>query len=202
MRILLFCSLSLIIQHGVTEVEQTFAENLVLAARERTQHFVLYNGAYRSIAYPMGDVPNNTGVCTDVLIRSYRKLGVDLQELVHEDMRENFNLYPKVWGLSKPDTNIDHRRVPNLEVFFSRKGQVLRISSDGKDYKAGDIVSWRLSKNQPHIGIVSNKRNSNNEPYVIHNIGWGPREEDRLFAYTITGHYRFQPNPAAEEGRD
>lgn len=202
MRILLFFFLCLLIQCSFAESDSEFAAMFVSAARERTQHFVRYSGAYRPIAYPMGDVPNNIGVCTDVLIRAYRKLGIDLQVLVHEDMRENFHLYPKIWGLTKPDTNIDHRRVPNLEVFFSRKGEKLAISHHGEDYKAGDIVSWRLSANQPHIGIVSDKQTSAGVPYIIHNIGWGPREEDRLFAYTITGHFRFETLPAAEEAED
>lgn len=170
-----------------------FALELVLAARERTTHFVLYNGAYRKIAYPMGDVPNNIGVCTDVVIRAYRKLGFDLQQLVHEDMRSHFQLYPAIWGLKKPDTNIDHRRVPNLRVFFSRHGQQLSVSNNAKDYLPGDIVSWELSRGVPHIGIVSNKRSDDGRPWIIHNIGWGPKEEDKLFAYTITGHYRYQP---------
>jgi len=175
--------------------EEDFASQLVAAARERTEHFVIYNGAYRKIAYPMGDVPNNIGVCTDVVIRSYRKLGVDLQQLVHEDMRSNFALYPKNWGLTKPDTNIDHRRVPNLQKFFSRFGETLKISQKAEDYKTGDIVSWELSRGVPHIGIVSDKRTRNGQPYIIHNIGWGPKEESKLFAYDITGHYRFKPGP-------
>lgn len=175
-----------------------FALELVLAARERTTHFVTYNGAYRKIAYPMGDVPNNIGVCTDVLVRSYRKLGIDLQQLVHEDMRDHFSLYPNIWGLKKPDTNIDHRRVPNLRVFFSRHGQSLPVSNKAADYLPGDIVSWELSRGVPHIGIVSNKRTEDGHPYIIHNIGWGPKEEDRLFAYTISGHYRYQPQIQTE----
>ncbi len=173
--------------------QDNFADDLVKAARERTKHFVIYNGAYRSIPYPMGDVPKRFGVCTDVLIRSYRQLKIDLQERVHEDMRANFELYPKIWGLSKPDTNIDHRRVPNLRVFFSRFGESLTISTKGADYLPGDIVTWILDGGQAHIGIVSDKRNSQGVPYVIHNIGLGPKEDDRLFAYTLTGHYRYHP---------
>ncbi|EHZ7360225.1 DUF1287 domain-containing protein, partial [Vibrio vulnificus] len=132
--------------------------DLVEAAKERTTHTVIYDGSYIKIAYPNGDVPPSIGVCTDVIIRSYRKLGVDLQVLVHEDMRDNFSLYPsnRIWGLSKPDRNIDHRRVPNLQIFFKRHGQSLTISDEGLAYKAGDIVTWMLPGNLPHIGIVTN----------------------------------------------
>jgi uncharacterized protein len=173
--------------------EKDFATELVLAARERTKHFVIYDGAYRKIKYPMGDVPDNIGVCTDLIIRSYRKLGFDLQQLVHEDMRANFNLYPTHWGLKKPDTNIDHRRVPNLQVFFSRFGLKLPVTQKAEDYKPGDLVTWELGKFTPHIGIVSNKRTEEGRPYIIHNIGWGPKEDDMLFDYQITGHYRYHP---------
>ncbi len=178
----------------VAQTNQGFAKKLVEAARERTEHFVVYNGAYRKIAYPMGDVPNNIGVCTDVVIRSYRKLGIDLQELIHEDMQANFSLYPNIWGLSHTDTNIDHRRVPNQRVFFSRFGRSLPISNKAEDYLPGDIVSWDLSAGTPHIGIVSDKKSRKGTPLVIHNVGWGPKEDDRLFAYSITGHYRYHPD--------
>ncbi|MGX5200950.1 DUF1287 domain-containing protein [Aliikangiella sp. IMCC44632] len=167
---------------------------LVKAAEERTEHFVIYNGAYRKIDYPGGDVPKRFGVCTDVLIRSYRALGIDLQQLVHQDMKQNFALYPNIWGLKKPDTNIDHRRVPNLEVFFQRHGQALPITQNATDYLPGDIVSWRLANNLPHIGIVGQKRSSDGKrPLIIHNIGWGPKQEDFLFGAKIVGHYRYLP---------
>jgi len=174
----------------------TFTSNLVAAALERTEHSVRYDGSYYRIAYPNGDVPSNIGVCTDVLIRSYRQLGVDLQSLVHEDMRTNFSKYPskRIWGLSRPDSNIDHRRVPNLQVFFTRHGEVLPIKQDGELYQAGDIVTWMLPGNRPHIGIILNQWSDDSaRPLVVHNIGGGPELEDMLFNYKITGHYRYEP---------
>jgi uncharacterized protein YijF (DUF1287 family) len=144
----------------------------------------------------MGDVPKDTGVCTDVLVRSYRQLGVDLQKRVHEDMRANFSRYPRKWGLKRTDKNIDHRRVPNLRVFFTRHGQSLGVSSDPADYKAGDVVSWNLKPigTLDHIGIVSEKRSVDGKrPLIVHNIGRGPQIEDMLFSYKITGHYRYLP---------
>lgn len=174
----------------------TLAEKrLVTAAKERLNHFVIYDGSYESIDYPNGDVSKNKGVCTDVVIRSYRSLGIDLQKMVHEDMKKDFNAYPQIWGLKKPDTNIDHRRVPNLEKFFQRHGTTLEISDQAKDYQPGDLVTWRLSNNLPHIGIVSNSP-SNADPNrykIIHNIGWGPKLDDMLFEYKIVGHYRYDP---------
>ena len=171
------------------------SEQLVVAALERTQHFVVYDGSYRSIDYPMGDVPKNIGVCTDVIIRSYRQVGIDLQQLVHEDMRSNFDKYPNHWGLKRPDTNIDHRRVPNLERFFERHGQILSITDKPQDYKPGDIVSWRLDGGLPHIGIVSDKKSKKSGNYmIVHNIGLGPRLDDVLFSYKIVGHYRYFPH--------
>ena len=170
--------------------------DLVEAAKERTTHTVIYDGSYIKIAYPNGDVPPSIGVCTDVIIRSYRKLGVDLQVLVHEDMRDNFSLYPsnRIWGLSKPDRNIDHRRVPNLQIFFKRHGQSLTISDEGLAYKAGDIVTWMLPGNLPHIGIVTNDLSQDGKrPLIVHNIGSGPVLEDMLFDFKITGHFRYEP---------
>jgi len=173
---------------------------LAKAAKQRTKHLVIYDGSYKPISYPGGDVSKNKGVCTDVLIRSYRQFGVDLQQLVHEDMREHFSIYPKRWGLKGPDTNIDHRRVPNLETFFRRHGQSLPLSDKASDFKPGDIVSWRLSGGQPHIGIVSSKRTRDgSRNLIIHNIGWGPKEEDRLFAYEMTGHFRYLPAVSAPQ---
>jgi uncharacterized protein YijF (DUF1287 family) len=169
-----------------------FSKKLVKAAIERTQHNVRYDGAYRKIAYPDGDVPDDIGVCADLVIRSYRKLGIDLQRDIHEDMKQHFSLYPKLWGLTRPDTNIDHRRVPNLQTFFTRKGIVLPVSLSPGDYVAGDIVTWMLPENCPHIGIVSNLRSEDsNNPLIVHNIGAGPVIEDMLFDYQITGHYRY-----------
>jgi len=175
---------------------QTNPDDLVKVAIERTRHSVRYDGRYISIPYPGGDVPGDMGVCTDVIIRSYRELGIDLQKLVHLDMKSDYDAYPsrRIWGLSRPDTNIDHRRVPNLQVFFSRKGQWLEISSNAADYKPGSLVTWMLPGNLPHIGIVTNNINPiSGNPLIVHNIGAGPKMEDILFSYPITGHYRFLP---------
>jgi len=138
------------------EIELTFAEELAQAALARTMHRVRYDGRYLKIAYPMGDVPENIGVCTDVVIRSYRELGIDLQQDVHEDIRRNFSKYPskKRWGLRRPDTNIDHRRVYNLQAFFERKGESIPITHDPRDYKPGDLVTWQVGPKLPHIGVV------------------------------------------------
>lgn len=165
---------------------------LVQAAIERTTHQVTYDGRYLKIAYPGGDVPDNIGVCTDLVIRSYRKIGIDLQKEVHEDMRAHFSAYPKNWGLKRPDTNIDHRRVPNLQVFFRRHGKELPVTKDAQEYKVGELVTWMLPGNLPHIGIVTDKRSVDGKrPLIVHNIGQGPKLEDMLFAYPITGHYRY-----------
>jgi len=179
---------------------ETFADSidqdLVEAALERTMHQVRYDGSYHTIAYPNGDVPGDVGVCTDVVIRAYRSLGIDLQRLVHEDMAENFDLYPskRIWGLKRPDTNIDHRRVPNLQVFFQRHGKELPIWQSTEVFLPGDVVTWMLPGNLPHIGIVTDKVDPlTKNPMVVHNIGNGPKLEDMLFAYEITGHYRYMP---------
>jgi len=180
-------------------VAQGFYTTLAHAALERTRHSVTYDGSYFKIAYPDGDVPSHLGVCTDVVIRSYRALGIDLQKAVHEDMARNFAAYPskRIWGLSRPDPNIDHRRVPNLRVFFARNGQALPVSDDDGDYRPGDLVTWMLPGNLPHIGIVSHKYTPDGRRrLIVHNIGAGPQLEDILFRYPITGHYRFRPNRA------
>ena len=179
-----------------SSLAESFQTKLSKAAIERTHHQVTYDGSYHSINYPGGDVPSNIGVCTDVIIRSYRALGIDLQKLVHEDMKEHFELYPskRIWDLTSTDRNIDHRRVPNLQVFFSRFGESLPISDVKKNYKVGDIVSWMLPGNLPHIGIVVDKKfTDDGNPLIVHNVGRGPKMEDVLFTYTITGHYRFSP---------
>lgn len=155
---------------------------------------VFYDSDYRKIDYPMGDVPAYKGVCSDVIIRSYRGIDIDLQKLLHEDIKANFSAYPskRMWGLNKPDTNIDHRRVPNLEVFFTRKGKVKPITKNAEDYVPGDIVSWRLDNGRPHIGIVVNKKSGDNQRYlVMHNIGFGQVAEDVLFSWKITGHFTY-----------
>lgn len=174
----------------------SYSEKLVNAAIERTYHKVTYDGSYRRIAFPFGDVPNDKGVCTDVVIRAYRKLGIDLQRRVNDDMRQRFYEYPsyKKWGLLKPDTNIDHRRVPNLRSFFAKNGVNLPITNNANDYQPGDIVTWDISPNLPHIGIVTNLISwDKKRPVIAHNIGKGPKLEDILFKLKITGHYRYLP---------
>jgi hypothetical protein len=174
---------------------RSFAERLSAAAMVRLSYRVVYDPAYLRIPYPMGDVPASQGVCTDEVVRAYRTLGIDLQQLVHEDMKANFALYPKRWGLPRPDTNIDHRRVPNLQVFFTRKGAKLRVTDKGEDYGTGDIVTWMLPGNLPHIGIATERRSADGKrPLIVHNIGRGPQLEDMLFSYPITGRYQF-PKP-------
>lgn len=173
-----------------------FAQQLVSAADERTRHPVVYDGRYQKIGFPWGDVSNNIGVCSDVIIRAYRKLGVDLQHLVNHDMSLNFYAYPsyRQWKLTQPDPNIDHRRVLNLQVFFSRAGQNLPITYNAQNYQAGDIVTWDIRPGMPHIGIVSDKLSADGiTPLIIHNIGNGPRYENALFSMRITGHFRYRP---------
>ena len=170
-------------------------EALVEAAQDRLKVSVRYDGAYVRLDYPGGDVPADTGVCTDVIIRSYRAAyGFDFQKAVHEDMRANFSAYPKIWGLKRADKNIDHRRVPNLETYLKREGTELPVSKSATDYKAGDIVTWRLGGRLPHIGIVSDKKSREGTPLIIHNVGSGPQEEDVLFIYELHRHYRFIPS--------
>jgi uncharacterized protein len=172
---------------------------LVQAALERTLHPVIYDGSYRSIPYPLGDVPDDVGVCTDVIVRSYRVLGIDLQQRVHDDMKSDFAAYPAQWGLRRPDANIDHRRVPNIRRFLERQGASLAITMEAKDYLPGDLVTYNLlggpqgTGNLPHIGIVSSTLSDEAVPLLVHNIGGGPRIEDVLFDYPITGHYRYLP---------
>jgi len=174
---------------------QGFAADLVKAARERTTHHETYDGAYRRIPYPMGDVADDRGVCSDVVIRAYRRLGIDLQVLVHQDMQRDFKAYPRTWGLPRPDSNIDHRRVPNLQAFFRRAGAKQPVNLDPKQYAAGDVVTWLLPGNAPHIGIVSDRFvPGTRRPMVIHNIGLGPVEDDSLFRFPISGHYRYWPS--------
>ena len=174
----------------------SFVQDFISAAIDRTHQQITYDGSYRSIPYPNGDVPANIGVCTDVVIRSYRAMKVDLQVLVHEDMAANFRAYPskRIWGLNRTDKNIDHRRVPNLQVFFSRHGEVLPVTDKVEDYAPGDLVTWMLPGNLPHIGIVTDRLSEvSGVPLIVHNIGSGPKLDDALFAYEITGHYRYVP---------
>lgn len=172
-----------------------FQEKLGDIAIDQTKEHVVYDGSYRVIAYPGGDVPRGRGVCADVIVRAYRALGVDLQVLIHEDMAAHFPAYPNDWGLSHPDTNIDHRRVPNLANFFARNGERLKVTQAPLDYRPGELVTWVVGGSLPHIGIVSSELNAEGtRPLMVHNIGAGPQLEDMLFDYPITGHYRY---PAA-----
>ena len=178
---------------------QDFLDRFVAAAIERTNHSVNYVSAYVHLDYPGGDVPADTGVCSDEIIRAYRAVGVDLQKEVHEDMVKNWADYPPKakWRQAHPDSSIDHRRVPNLMVFFNRKGESLPISSRAEDYSPGDLVTWDLGGDVPHIGMLVNvKSKESGRRLVVHNIGQGPKMEDVLFHWKVTGHYRyFGPPP-------
>jgi uncharacterized protein YijF (DUF1287 family) len=179
---------------NLTFGQTNFFVQLADSALTLTRQQVTYDPAYIQIAYPNGDVPADRGVCTDVVIRAYRKLGIDLQKEVHEDMKANFDKYPKKWGLSRPDRNIDHRRVPNLMVFFSRFGTVKQTSQNPSDYQPGDIVCWDLNdRGLTHIGIVSRKKSGDGKRnLIIHNIGGGQVLADCLFDWKIIGHYTYE----------
>lgn len=184
---LLFCFHLCVSQSVVHEL------SLSEAALELTDQKVTYDPSYFSIDYPNGDVPCDKGVCTDVIIRAYRKLGVDLQKEIHEDMKFNFNLYPKIWGLKTTDKNIDHRRVPNLMTYFKRKGTEKAITNNPSNYLPGDVVCWNLGGATTHIGIVVNKKsNDDKRNLIVHNIGTGQVLEDCLFSFKIIGHYRYK----------
>ncbi len=178
-----------------------FVKALSDAAVDLTKQAVRYDGSYRIISYPGGDVPSDTGVCTDVVIRSYRTLGIDLQKKVHEEMTAHFQVFPKKWRLREPDTNIDHRRVPNLQVFFSRRGIVLPVTDKAQDYQPGDIVTWSVWT-RPHIGLVVDRLSPDGKRFmIVHNIGRGQELEDMLFSYPITGHYRYYGSFSRMTGR-
>lgn len=192
MKQLIFLVLLFYLNLGFGQVT-TVAPSLSDAALALTQQSVTYDPSYFSIAYPNGDVPSDRGVCTDVVIRAYRKIGTDLQQEVHEDMKANFGVYPKIWGLNRTDKNIDHRRVPNLMVFFKRQGAAKPISNKAADYKPGDIVCWNLGGAITHIGIVVDKKSKDGKrPLIVHNIGQGQVLADCLFDYKIIGHYRYK----------
>lgn len=197
---------------GAEPAVPSFAARLVAAAEARINRAVLYDPAYVRLAYPGGDVADDRGVCTDVVVRAFRALGIDLQRRVHEDMRRAFRAYPKRWGLRRPDPNIDHRRVPNLRRFFIRHGRSLPVSAQAADYRPGDLVTWDVARptldgqprlgggtprrprfaQRPHIGIVTARRSADGaRPLIVHNIGAGTRLDDILFAFEVTGHYRF-----------
>jgi uncharacterized protein len=192
MRYLIFNLIMLLICCKIS-AQEDFALKLNNAAIDLTKQNVTYDSKYFSIEYPNGDIPKDKGVCTDVIIRAYRKLGIDLQKEIHEDMISNFDKYPKQWGLKQTDTNIDHRRVPDLMTFFTRHGETKRISTNPADYIPGDIVTWDLGGGIPHIGIVINKKSTDNNRFlVVHNIGNGQEISDCLFSFKITGHYYYK----------
>jgi uncharacterized protein YijF (DUF1287 family) len=178
--------------------EQEFYKKLVAQAIAQTKLQVRYEPAYVTIKYPNGDVSPNTGVCTDLVIRAYRGVGIDLQKEVHEDMLKRFSEYPKLWKLKKTDTNIDHRRVPNLMTFFEHKGATLKVTDNPEDYKPGDLVTWNLQNKKvvsgiTHIGIMIDQKSPDGKRFMVaHNIGGGNVIEDILFSYTIIGHYRYK----------
>jgi len=197
----LFFALSLyllLLPNQLIAGQKSFYDRLADSALTLTAHKVHYDPAYTTIGYPNGDVAPDKGVCSDVIIRAYRKFGIDLQKEVHEDMKVNFDKYPKKWGLTKPDKNIDHRRVPNLMTFFTRYGTVKKITDDPKDYLPGDIVCWLLSGKITHIGIVSGRKSSDGQRYlIVHNIGYGQVLEDCLFEFKIIGHYQYEKQSVA-----
>lgn len=176
-----------------TDAVSPQVKKLIESASSQTRTTRGYTQDYFVISYPNGDVPSETGACTDVIIRSFRNAGIDLQKEVHEDMAANFSAYPTKWGLATTDTNIDHRRVPNLQTFFTRRGKSIPVSLQATDYKPGDVVSWDLNGNgMTHIGLVSNMWNKRTKRFlIIHNIGRGVNAEDRLFDWKVTGHFRY-----------
>ena len=177
----------------ILQAQDAFYRTLADSAFTLTRQSVIYDGSYRTLSYPGGDVPADRGVCTDVVIRAYRKMAIDLQKEVHEDMAKRFGEYPQIWGLKSPDSNIDHRRVPNLMTFFDKFGKKLPLSTDPIDYSPGDIVCWDLGGGITHIGIVSAEKSISGKRYlIIHNIGAGQVTEDCLFSFKIIGHYQYR----------
>lgn len=180
-------------QKYTSEAPKNFSDTLAYSALSIVDPSIIYDPGYYIIDYPNGDVEKGTGVCTDVVIRTFRKQGIDLQQLVHEDMKKNFSRYPKNWGLKNPDKNIDHRRVPNLMTFFSRFGKLKKISNNKDDFSPGDIITWDLGNGILHIGMVSPNKTSKGVLLVVHNIGSGQVEENILFNWRMVGHYSFEP---------
>ena len=179
---------------ATAQTRASHANKLITAAREQIGVTRGYDGAYKSLSYPNGDIPRSTGVCTDVIIRAYRDaFEFDLQKAVHVDMRDTFSAYPEIWGLSRPDKNIDHRRVPNLETWLTRKSAKLDMPTDLGELNAGDLLTMRLPRHLPHIAIVTDKKRRAGMPYIIHNIGAGTHE-DPLSAYQLETllHARFR----------
>lgn len=190
--LVLIVLLTVTLLYGELAAQPSLQDALVEGALRQVGKTVGYDGRYQRLRYPGGDVPIGSGVCTDVLIRAYRHIDVDLHVLVHEDMKAAFRQYPQAWGLRRPNANIDHRHVPNLVTFFRRHGTTLGVSRDPVQYRHGDIVAWRLPNGLPHIGMIV-RRNADSSPTVVHNIGRGTQVEDILFTYEITGHYRYLP---------
>lgn len=171
---------------------------VLAAAHAQVGVTLVYDPAYRRLDFPNGDVPADRGVCSDVVVRAWRAIGIDLQVGLNRDMRAHFAAYPRIWGLAKPDPNIDHRRVPNLETFLRRHGESFPPGRDAAAYRPGDLVSWRLERGEPHIGIVSNRRSADGRrPLIVHNIGAGTQVEDVLFHWPPVGHFRYFPASAA-----
>lgn len=199
MKFLLALLLILIVLIGAAAAEPSdFGARLSGAAIEQTKAKVVYDSSYRMLAYPGGDVPADRGVCSDVVIRAFRAVGIDLQKHVHEDMTAHFSAYPALWGLVRPDSNIDHRRVPNIETYLTRAGASLPLSLRADDFEAGDIVAWNLRGGAgflPHVGVVTDRIGVSGWPLVVHNIGAGPEIEDVLFLWPMTGHYRVATSP-------
>lgn len=188
---LLACVIAVLPVHG--EEREDNVRKVTDAALAQTRVTTRYDAAYVGLSYPGGDVPPEGGVCTDVIVRAFRAAGVDLQRSVHEDMAKHFSAYPKLWSLRKPDSNIDHRRVPNLMTFFTRGGKSLPVTRSAPDYQPGDVVSWIIPGGLAHIGLVAAAASAEDPSrhLMIHNIGAGARQEDVLFSYRITGHYRY-----------
>jgi uncharacterized protein YijF (DUF1287 family) len=184
------------LQAAKQPAKTTPLEKLIAAALEQVEVTTEYDPAYVKLAYPNGDVPLKTGVCADVIVRAFRKVELDLQKELHEDMKRHFAKYPKKWGAKAPDTNIDHRRVPNLMTWFERQGKALPLSNEAKDYLPGDVVAWNLSGGLTHIGFVSDvKAEGTNRYLIVHNIGAGTQLEDRLFEWKVIGRYRYFTAP-------
>ena len=178
--------------HALAQNSSPALKAIIDGAVDQVGQTTGYDPSYQKLDYPNGDVPIETGVCSDVIVRAFRKGGIDLQKTVHEDMQSNFSVYPTKWGLKSPDANIDHRRVPNLMTYFSRKGKSLSTNTDSENFLPGDIVTWDLGFGTDHVGIVSNVWYKPSQRYlIVHNIGAGAQMEDVLFAWKITGHYRY-----------
>jgi uncharacterized protein len=175
----------------IVPIESPKIQKIIANAIEQTKITRSYDPAYIKLAYPGGDVPMSTGVCTDVVIRAFRAVNIDFQREVHQDMQRNFGAYPRNWGAKAPDSNIDHRRVPNLMVWLQRQGKAVPITNDGRDYQPGDIVTWDFGGGQQHIGIVTNIRATPDRFAIVDNAGWGTKVEDVLFVWKQIGHYRY-----------